>query len=61
MNYKEFKERAKNTGAHKCLHFNWSGKIKDSCNRFDENRFEPCLLLKCKECEVYNAENTDNS
>lgn len=51
------------TGANRCIHFNWSDNINETCCQFGENImdnfiFKKCLLLdgkKCTECAIGNC------
>lgn len=48
MNKENFKKRAEETGANKCIHFDWSNDIEESCSKNDE--FCSCVLLKGCKC-----------
>lgn len=48
MNKQKFEQLVKQTGANKCVEFNWSYTLKDSCYIFIEGRE---LELTLKEVE----------
>ena len=52
MNFKEFERLAKVTGANKCVHFEWSYTIKESCAKdyIEKGILQPCKFLQHKEC-----------
>lgn len=50
MNKEQFKELATETGARKCIHFNWSMSKNKACIR---DNMCPCLKLNGKNCEHY--------
>lgn len=54
MNKQKFEQLAKQTGANKCVEFNWSYTLKDSCERcyLESGILKPCVLLTGGKCEV---------
>jgi len=51
----QFEKLAKETGANKCLDFDWSYTIKDSCmrNYTKDGTFCPCVMLTGQKCEYF--------
>lgn len=54
MNKQKFEQLVKQTGANKCVEFNWSYTLKDSCERcyLESGILKPCVLLTGGKCEV---------
>lgn len=55
MNSKDFERLSKITSANKCVHFEWSYTIKESCakNYISKGILQPCRLLKHQECKDF--------
>jgi len=55
MNLQQFEKLAHETGAYKCLDFDWSYTLKDSCmrNYTKDGTYCPCVMLIGKECEHF--------
>ena len=53
MNKQEFKEKAKSTGASKCIYFNWSFDVDTTCEQtfLDEEILQKCVMLDGKKCK----------
>lgn len=49
-------ELAKQTGANRCIHFNWSNNINETCYKSDKD-INKCLLLGGTKCNKSGVEN----
>ncbi len=54
MNTQKFIELARTTGANKCIQFEFTCKLKNSCARdyIEKGILQPCVVLKGGKCEV---------
>lgn len=53
-----YMDLAKKTGANKCINFNWSDDINETCFPTNDFTLKKCLLLdgkKCTECAIGNC------
>ena len=55
MNKTKFEQLAKKTGANKCLDFDWSYNLKESCmkNYLQEQTLCACVMLKGEKCDCF--------
>lgn len=53
MNKEKFKKLATDTGAIKCIYFDYSYLIKESCAK--GRNYSPCSLMQNKECSCFTG------
>lgn len=51
MNKNKFDKLARETGAIKCIYFDYSYLIKESCAK--NHNYSPCSLMQNKECSCF--------